>query len=257
MVEAVVSISGAKEENSASSLPAHGLSHPALPLMQKFLQASVDARADGQPLLAATAIETAKGLTEGKGTGKGYDQSSLPIAAIDNLPPLVVEGLSGLWIAIANEKQSLGMEEVEELVLAHLCEYPAFLAKVLLEAPLHQVGLGQSLMGPGSRVDMAEVERRLRPNLERHSETAAKVAAEACSHLLGRSETLACKLFSRMDLDQDGFISRDEFLRAAPHALAIEVENVAIGAGVQALLTDPDYSDDFHTAMAGAMGIVP
>jgi len=240
------------------SCASHGLDHPALPLMREFLQASTDARADGQPLLAASAIATAKALTEGKGDGRGYDQSSMPVAAaIDNLPPSVVDGLSNLWVAIANENQPLGMEEVEEFVLAHLCEYPAFLALVLLEAPLHQVGLGQSLMGPGSRIDMAEVRRRLRPNLQRHRETAARVASEACSHLLARSETLACKLFSRMDLDQDGCISRDEFLRAAPHALAVEVENVAIGAGVQALLADPEYSDDFHTAMAGGMGIVP
>jgi hypothetical protein len=250
---------------SSAHTSAQGVSHPALPLMKQFLRASADARASGQPLLAGVAstvvsIAQRTGEENGYATGNNMAASAQDACeiAVDKLPPSIVAGLEDLWNALADEGQRFGMEEVEELVLAHLCEYPQFLTEVLLVAPLEQVGLGQGFMSPGDRqVDMAEVRRRLSPNLARHRDTAVKMASEACSHLMDKSETLASKLFLRLDLDRDGSISRDEFLRAAPHALALEVENPAIGAGVQALLLDPEYADDFHTAMAGAMGIVP
>lgn len=255
------------------------LSHPALPLMRQFLQASAEARAAGHVVFAGVAatvaaaagqeVRESSGDSDSKGTGKaagygGAEQAAVKaaqascVSAVDKLPPAVVAGLAELWVAISDEEQPLGREEVEELVLAHLCEYPPFLADVILEAPLHQVAVGQGIMAPGDRaIDVAEVSRRLAPRLERHRPAAAKAASEACEALLGRSETLAYKLFNRLDLDRDGAISRDEFLQAAAHGLALEVENVAIAAGVQFLLRDPEFADDFHTAMAGGMDLVP
>lgn len=252
--------------------PGEGLCHPALPLMRKYLRKSAEARAAGQVLLAGvvapTVASAAKLATLATGSGDTASEGACEaqascVDAIIKLPPPAEAGLAELWLAIADEEQPLaaltiGMEEVEELVLAHLCEYPPFLTDLLLDAPLHQIATGQGIMAPGDRqIDIAEVSKRLAPCLDRHRSTATKIASETCSHLLRSSETMAAKLFNRLDLDSDGVVSRDEFLRAVPHALALEVENVAIGAGVQALLKDPEYADDFHTAMAGGMGIVP
>merc|ERR1719324_1341464 len=171
--------------------------------MRKFLQANSQARASGQLVLAGIASEVASAASQDAAAG---------VAAIDNMPPPIVEGLTDLWAAVGEDDQPLEQEEVEELVLAHLCEYPPFLTEVLLDAPVHHVAIGQGLLVPSDRqVDVVEVSRRLAPCLQRHRATASKVATEACSRLLQRSETLAHKLFNRLDLNGDGVICRDEF----------------------------------------------
>merc|ERR1719482_850811 len=86
--------------------------------MRKFLQANSQARASGQLVLAGIASEVASAASPDAAAG---------VAAIDNMPPPIVEGLTDLWAAVGEDDQPLGQEEVEELVLAHLCEYPPFL----------------------------------------------------------------------------------------------------------------------------------
>eukprot|EP00747_Dinoflagellata_sp_TGD_P168472 gnl/TRDRNA2_/TRDRNA2_194920_c0_seq1.p1 gnl/TRDRNA2_/TRDRNA2_194920_c0~~gnl/TRDRNA2_/TRDRNA2_194920_c0_seq1.p1 ORF type:complete len:260 (+),score=59.83 gnl/TRDRNA2_/TRDRNA2_194920_c0_seq1:70-849(+) len=233
------------------------VSHPALPAMRRFLQAG-----------AASAAATANAATAGANAaaaGSGPDRATAAAAAAaevrSDIEPTVVE----LWAVITaggeDEEgqatpavESLGLEEVEELVLAHLCEYPAFLADVLLEAPLRQVALGQAFLAADDRrLDAAEARRRLAPNLLRHRETAARIASEACTHLMRRSEDLAKQVLRAADLDGDGVVSYQEFAHAVRNALVVIIENPALAAGVEALLADPNYGDDFHTAMAEAM----
>lgn len=150
----------------------------------------------------------------------------------------------------------LGREEVEELVLATLTAYPPFLAEDLPRELLRQVSLGQGLLPSEDRhIDLDVARRELEPRLEAHRGTAAQIATVCCEHLVQRSELLAVKLLQRMDLDHDGCISEDEFMRAAPYALMIEVQNVAISAGTQEMIANPEFADDFHSAVAVALGI--
>ncbi|CAJ1344060.1 unnamed protein product [Effrenium voratum] len=169
--------------------------------------------------------------------------------------------------------EGLDFEEIEELVLAHLLAFPDFLADALVMNFLRQVQLGQSFLhAEDQRINVAAVLQQLQPQLEKHKATAAAIAAECCRHLQDRSETLAGKLLSRMDLDNDGFVGEQDFLKSAVHALALEgtvplhlkagqrtsspdgqVENVAVSAGVQQLLKDESFADDFHEAMCTAL----
>eukprot|EP00928_Gymnodinium_smaydae_P012791 TRINITY_DN14666_c0_g1_i1.p1 TRINITY_DN14666_c0_g1~~TRINITY_DN14666_c0_g1_i1.p1 ORF type:complete len:301 (+),score=77.92 TRINITY_DN14666_c0_g1_i1:70-972(+) len=152
--------------------------------------------------------------------------------------------------------RALGVAEVEELALAHLCAYPEFLSETLLTALLQQVTLGQALLETGSRgIDATKARRFLQQRLPRHRPKAATIAAASCEHLMAKSETIAVRLLQRMDLDGDGVVNEKEFCRTAINALTVEVQNVALAAGTQSLLSDVDFADDFHEAMAHSMGL--
>jgi len=181
------------------------------------------------------------------------------------LAPLQKE-LRSLWSALTSchsegagagySSARLEKEAIEDLVLGHLCAYSEYLQKDLVKGLVQQVGLGQGLMDSSDRhVDMSLLLQHLKPSLAKHSETTGRIATESCNHLMTRSETLAEKLLLRLDLNKDGYVSEEEFMSAAPHALAIEIENLAMSAGVQSLIADVDFADDFHMAMAAAMGI--
>lgn len=149
----------------------------------------------------------------------------------------------------------LGRDDVEELVLAALTAYPPFLADALPRELLRRVSLGQGLLRPDERhIDLELARQELEPRLYVHHETATRVAAVCCEHLVQRSDTLAVNMLRRLDLDQDGSVSEDDFMRAAPCALMIEVEDVALSAGVEAMLADPAFADDFHTSVAAGLG---
>lgn len=154
--------------------------------------------------------------------------------------------------------QGLDLEEVEELVLAHLVAYPEFLGPQVVKSLFRQVSLGQGLLDSGDRLmDVSELARRMKPQLPKHAATAVRIAEECCSHLTNRSEGIAVKLLQRLDLDKDGVVGEDEFLKAATSALAVEVENVALTVGIQSLMNDESFADDFHMAMAATMGLCP
>lgn len=252
--------------------------------MRRFLQANSNsplAREDNVRRAAtaaytamADAAETAEVISPDAASREVLEDADLRLAPLETcLTTSVVAELGDLWTAIveASEEDSgkegggdaesasaaLGTADIEELVLAHLCEYPPFLAEALLDEPLRRLNVGQGLAVPGAgSFDIPEVRKRLAPQLPRHRDTAARIASEACSHCLQRSEKLAGKVLARLDLNKDGVVTRDEFLKAAPHALALEVENVALSVGMEALLGDPEFADDFHTAMASTMGII-
>merc|ERR1711862_32316 len=149
----------------------------------------------------------------------------------------------------------LGRQEIEDLVLGHLCAYPDFLADRLLTSLMQQVSLGQAMLNSGpndemeGRIDVEAAERKLRPHLKKHRPLAKAIAQRGCEHLMQKSEMLSVKMLSRMDLNGDGFVTEDEFLTSALHAFAIEVENVLISAGSQQMLENADFADDFHQAM--------
>jgi len=256
---------GLKVENCPSLAEEQGLDHPVLPIMRQYLEASAAAaRGSGEALLSKAAGPVATAALDSRvatqeALARQLEKPLAAFAEADNGTQTEVEQhLRGIWAAIAGDEQeeTMGQEEVEELVLAHLCEYPPFLASTLLVAPLRHLALGQSFMAPGdSQMDLAIASQRLAPCLSRHKSAAWKVAHETCELLLKRSMVLAGKLFLRLDLDKDGKVTLQEFLQAAPHALALEVENVALSAGVQALLANPDFADDFHAAMAGSMNL--
>eukprot|EP00929_Paragymnodinium_shiwhaense_P022323 TRINITY_DN14292_c0_g2_i1.p1 TRINITY_DN14292_c0_g2~~TRINITY_DN14292_c0_g2_i1.p1 ORF type:complete len:302 (+),score=96.90 TRINITY_DN14292_c0_g2_i1:95-1000(+) len=154
----------------------------------------------------------------------------------------------------------LGRQEVEDLVLGHLCAYPDFLAERLLTSLLQQVALGQAMLNAGGdemegRIDVEAAERKHRPQLSRHRPLAKSIAKHSCERLMEKSEMLAVRLLHRMDFDGDGVVSEEEFLAAALHALAVEIENVLVSTGSRQMLESEDFADDFHQAMAVGMGI--
>mmetsp|Transcript_13476 Transcript_13476/g.32139 ORF Transcript_13476/g.32139 Transcript_13476/m.32139 type:complete len:100 (+) Transcript_13476:695-994(+) len=93
----------------------------------------------------------------------------------------------------------------------------------------------------------------MQPRLETHKATALEIAGQCCAHLRDRSETLATKLLGRLDLDGDGFVGESDFLNGCLHGLAIEVENLALSVGLQQLLANESFADDFHEAMASTL----
>lgn len=150
----------------------------------------------------------------------------------------------------------LHKDGVEELVLAYLCAYPEFLKQVLVKSFIRQVSLGQLLMEKDNRrLDVRELVRNLEPSLAKHEATTDRIANECCAHLTQRSHVIAATLLQHLDLDRDGAVCRSEFLQAAPHAFVLAIENIAVSAGVQSLMADPDFADDFHMAMGYAMGL--
>lgn len=249
--------------------------HPVLLAVRQYLAASGAALAGDASgaAFSAAAIEAnrsvAGGAARGGGLGEAVERVDGVLSQVEaGLAPQLDAELSALWLALTPEPQDgdispptgvsfLGVEEVEELVLALLCELPrGGLPGELLQAPLRHVALGQQLLEPEDRrIDASDVRRRLAPELEQHRPTAERIAREACEHLLGRSEALAASLLRRMDVDKDGAVSREAFFRAAPNAIACEVENVVVSAGVQALMASEDFQDLFHTAVAGSMGL--
>merc|ERR1712232_640818 len=101
------------------------------------------------------------------------------------------------------------------------------------------MALGQCMLASDDRhLDMGAVIRTMEPKLHMHKETFARIAEECCSHLMTRSESLASKLHKRLDLDGDGFVSEEEFMKAAPDAIALELENLAHSVGSESLLND-------------------
>lgn len=154
------------------------------------------------------------------------------------------------------QDEALHVEELEELVLAFLCAYPATCADELLDVPLRQIALGQRLLEPEARrIKVMDARCRLAPRLERHRALAKRIAEEACTHMMNRSENLAAALLKTMDLNSDGLVSHDEFVRTAPAAIAVELENMILSASTEALLADPDFQDDFHTSIGEAQGL--
>ncbi|CAE7236859.1 unnamed protein product [Symbiodinium pilosum] len=147
----------------------------------------------------------------------------------------------------APRDEGLDLDEMEELVLAHLLAFPEILAQSLVVNLFQQVHLGQSFLHEEERtIDVNAVLRELQPRLEKHKATSLRIAEQCCAHLQTRSETLADKLLRRMDLDGDGFVGESEFFTAAVHALALEVENLAVSVGVKQLLNESSFADDFH-----------
>lgn len=154
------------------------------------------------------------------------------------------------------ETGGLCVEEVEEIVLAHLLVYREFLSPALVKGLFRRVSLGQCMLAADDRhLDVGAVMRSMAPQLHRHKETLDRIAEECCTHLMTRSESLASKLHKRLDLDGDGFVSEEEFLKAAPDAIAVELENLANSVGSESLLNDEDFADDFHMAMGAALGM--
>jgi len=184
-------------------------------------------------------------------------------AATDKAGDLI-PALQEVWITVVGPAEgetapnNLGPEETEELVLAYLCACPLFLSRILIRRLVQQVSCGQGLLHADDRhLDTQRLLQSLEPCMLTHQPLADRIALESCSHLLQRSAELATKLLQRLDLDGDGIVSESDFLRGAHHALALEVENIAVAAGVQALLADPGFTDDFHPAMADALSILP
>ncbi|CAE6927054.1 unnamed protein product [Symbiodinium natans] len=172
-----------------------------------------------------------------------------------------LESVSLVWDTLvlardAPRDEGLDLEEVEELVLAHLVAFPDVLAQSLVVSLFQQVHLGQSFLHEAERaIDVTAVLKELQPQLDKHKATALRVAEQCCTHLQSRSETLASNLLKRMDLDGDGFVGESEFLASAVHALALEVENLAVSVGVPQLMSDESFSDDFHEAVGKTLAL--
>ena len=172
------------------------------------------------------------------------DETNLPMSELE----LLWETM--LCSRESPKEEGLDEEEVEELVLAHLVAFPDYLADDLIMNLFRQVQLGQSFLHADEQhIDVGTLLERMQPRLQRHKATAAKIAKESCAHLQMRSELLASKLLLRMDLDGDGLVGKDDFLKSLIHALAVEVENLAISVGVQELMKEEGFADDFHEAM--------
>ncbi|CAK9005772.1 unnamed protein product [Durusdinium trenchii] len=175
------------------------------------------------------------------------------LEAVDASDPL--SELKLVWDTIllhrdSPQEEGLDVEEVEELVLAHLVAFPDFLADDLVMNLFRQVQLGQGFLhAEKQHINVATLLEQMKPRLDRHKVTALNIARECCTHLQTHSETLASKLLLRMDLDGDGYIGEDDFLKCLVHALAVEVENLAISAGVQQLLKEEGFADEFHQAV--------
>lgn len=152
------------------------------------------------------------------------------------------------------EAHGMDVEELEDLVLAYLVAFPDVLADELVMNLFRQVQLGQNILHAEERhINVGAVLEQMKPCLERHKGTAARIAAECCAHLQTRSETLAAKLLVRMDLDGDGFVGEEEFRKTMVPAMALEVENLAISVGVQQLLKEENFADDFHQAVCDVL----
>eukprot|EP00746_Dinoflagellata_sp_MGD_P143659 gnl/MRDRNA2_/MRDRNA2_76458_c0_seq1.p1 gnl/MRDRNA2_/MRDRNA2_76458_c0~~gnl/MRDRNA2_/MRDRNA2_76458_c0_seq1.p1 ORF type:complete len:306 (+),score=74.53 gnl/MRDRNA2_/MRDRNA2_76458_c0_seq1:67-918(+) len=169
------------------------------------------------------------------------------------------EEIKALWAALMIDEEegleALGMEQVEELVLAYLVALPEFLTESLLWSQLRHVSLGQTLMAPDQRRwDMDKAHNYFRAKLDRHRDLAANVADETCAMLLLRSEHLAGALLKRMDLDGDGVVGQTDFSVGVLNSLSLEIENVALSTGSETLMRNPDFSDDVHMAMGAAIG---
>lgn len=179
--------------------------------------------------------------------------------ANDRITGFFAKEIAAIWAALTIDEEDgtefLGLEEIEELVLAYLVALPNFLTESLLWSQMRHLSLGQSLVAPGDRKwDMVKAEEYFRPKLERHQDLARTVASETCANLLARSEQLAGVLFKRMDLDGDGVVGTNDFSSAVLNCLTVEIENVAISAGGETMMQDPDFADDVHMAMGVAMG---
>mmetsp|Transcript_702 Transcript_702/g.2231 ORF Transcript_702/g.2231 Transcript_702/m.2231 type:complete len:270 (+) Transcript_702:93-902(+) len=159
--------------------------------------------------------------------------------------------------ASPNAPATLGEADVEELVLAHLCAFPEFLGRTLVRRLVQQVALGQGFLDAEDKhLDVSILLRHLDPHLPSFLALSNHIAEESCKHLIQRSESMASRALRTLDLDRDGVVCEAEFLKAAPHAFALEIENVAVQAAVAALLGNPDFADVFHPAMAHALHIV-
>eukprot|EP00971_Amphidinium_carterae_P240962 4783842-Amphidinium_carterae.2 len=78
---------------------------------------------------------------------------------------------------------------------------------------------------------------------------AISIAKGVCEHLLHRSEHLALSALRHMDLDQDGAVSQEEFLKTCPHVLGLVIESAALAAAFDAILKDASFQDDFHASL--------
>jgi len=223
-----------------------------------------DVVADAAPFAYQAAYNGALGNHESADEGR-EDLCQQLSETESALAPLEPE-LRALWNALvachcedvqgSTSNALLDVEAIEDLVLGHICAYPDFLEGSLVKGLVQHVALGQGLLDESDRrVDMHEFLRHFKPCVPNHSKIVARISSECCDHLMRRSETIASKLLLTLDSDGDGKINLVEFLRGLPHGLALEIENVAVSVGVKSLLADPDFSDDFHTAMAAAMGI--
>merc|ERR1712046_548067 len=109
--------------------------------------------------------------------------------------------------------------------------------------------LGQGLLDAGDRrLNTSALLHRLRPRLGDHQETVGRISTACCDELLRRSELLATKLLGRLDPSGCGGVNEAAFLCRAQHALALELENTALAAGVRLLLADEAFADDLHMA---------
>lgn len=240
--------------------------HPVVQAVRGLLQASHGAAGrvvrDAIEDAAALAHEAATCGAEGDHGAAAECREGLQEQLGDAPLQPMAPDLGRVWAALVDSACGgggaayLSIEEVEELVLGYLCALPEFLGRSLVRSLVRQVGLGQGLMSASDRhLDVGRLIKGLEPQLPRHLATSKRIARECCQHLMQRSETIATNVLRRLDVDGDGAVSQEDFLQAAPHALALEVENLATTACVEALLADPDFADDFHPAMAAALGI--
>jgi len=245
--------------------------HPAVAALRRLLAATygdaggtLHASLNGGAAQAAFGVASCGAVADhNSAQGHREELAEELSAAMDGAGDLI-PALQEVWIAVVGPadgdvaSNNLGHEEAEELVLAHLCAYPLFLSRTLIRRLVQQVSCGQGLLHAADRhLDTQRLMQSLEPRMLTHQPLADRIALECCGHLLKRSSELATKLLQRLDIDNDGVVSESDFLRSAQHALALEVENVAVAAGVQALLADPDFADDFHPAMADALSIAP
>jgi len=155
----------------------------------------------------------------------------------------------------AAESRRLGLEDMEELVLAHLHSFPAHLGRSLIGRLVQQLVLGQSLADGDGKLRAAELLQALSPHLPQLLPIAREVASATCDHLTAKSDVLAAKLMQKLDPDKDGLVQEKDFLERALDVLNLEVENVAVGVALPALLKNADFADIFHPAMAACLGI--
>lgn len=179
--------------------------------------------------------------------------------ASDRMTGFFANEIMAIWAALMIDEEDgtefLGFEEMEELALAYLVALPEFLIESLLWGQLRHLSLGQSLVARGERKwDMDKAYEYFRPNVERHRDLAKNVARETCEILLERSERLAGLLLKRMDLDGDGAVGKNDFFSGLLSCLVVEIENVAISTGGDAMMRDPGFADDVHMAIGSAMG---
>lgn len=227
--------------------------HPAVEAMSRYLMApkpDLSIAANVAHSCAQEGADARLGLSSSEpGELVAFVDEALRDVSLDPAP------LEDLWRVLAHT-EALHMDELEEMVLAFLCAYPVTLASELLDAPLRQIALGQQLLEPEARhIKVTEARCRLSPRLERHRALAEQIAEEACTHMMQRSEILAATLLKRMDLNSDGCVTHDEFLRAAPTAIAVELQNIVLSASTEALLANPDFQDDFHVSIAETLGL--